>query len=178
MWNYSIFFCLRASSQDLVTLNFVLCNLCYHTRLLVVSPVAPSSITGKYSGWCGRLNYNPVRIGHRNGNMNSPSKTLFPPPRSLCTDPAFVFNLKLYSLVKCYVGSPPTLVRKVIRNDDVMSFAFTMVMVIDDQFLWWSLGFCIDAVRKWRQIFGLKQFLGKQIWGVVVVTTGWVTWTH
>ena len=150
--------CFRASSQALVISNCVLCTLCCRTSLLVVAPVSPSGIALNYPGFCGYLNYEPVRIRYRDGRMNRPSKPFTPHSRSLWTDPAFVFSLKWASWMSVYVSSHPTLVRKVIGNEELMSIVFYMEMVLDTYFLWWSLVVCIYAVRKRRRKFGLKHF--------------------
>ena len=83
-----------------------------------------SGITGEYPGCCGRFNADPVRIRYRAGCMTWPIKPLPLPPRPLWTDPAFVFCLKWASWISLYVGSPSTLVRKVIRDKDLMSVSF------------------------------------------------------
>ena len=57
-----------------------------------------------------------------------------------------------------YVGSPSTLVKKGIRNNDLMSVAISMVMVLNNNFLWQSLGACVNDVWKLRQVFGRKHF--------------------
>ena len=49
-----------------------------------------------------------------------------------------------------YVGPPSTFVRKVIGNEELMSASFSMVLVLNVQFLWWILGLCLGAVRKRR----------------------------
>ena len=61
----------------------ILCTLCCCKSLLVVSPVYPSRISGKYTGCCGWLNANPVIIRYRDGRMASTSDPFPPPPRSL-----------------------------------------------------------------------------------------------
>ena len=38
-----------------------------------------------------------------------------------------------------------------------MFVAFTMLMVLKNHFLWWSLIVCLDTVKKRRRRFGIKQ---------------------
>ena len=57
-----------------------------------------------------------------------------------------------------YVGFPSTLVRKGIGNEDLMSVAFDMVMVLKTKFLWYILVICFDAVRKLRRKCWLDLF--------------------
>ena len=101
MLKYSSICFFGSSSQALVISNCVLWNLFFHTSLPVVTPVAPSGITGKYPGCCWRLNSKPVRISYRDVRMTSSSKPLIPSPRSLLTYAAFVFSLKWDSWMFC-----------------------------------------------------------------------------
>ena len=110
--------------------------------------MAINRITGKYPGCCGRLNFEPVIISYRAGHMSKSSNQFPPPPKSLCTDPAFIFGFKWASWMLLYVGSPSSLVRKGIRNYYLMSVAFSMFLVLGAHFLWWSLLVCIDDVWK------------------------------
>ena len=94
----------------------------------MVAPVDPTGITGKHPGCCGRLNSDPPRIRYRYLRMTRLIKPLFPPPRSLWMDPLFVFSLKWASCMSWYVGSPSTLVRKVIKKEILMHVALDMVL--------------------------------------------------
>ena len=105
--------------------------------MLVVAPVSPSGIALNYPGFCGYLNYEPVRIRYRDGRMNIPSKPFTPHSRSLWTDPAFIFSLKWASWMSWYFGSPSTLVIKLIGEEDFIYVVFNMVL--DTHFLWCSL---------------------------------------
>ena len=49
-----------------------------------------------------------------------------------------------------YVGSSSTLVGEVIGNEDLMSVAFDIVMVLDNHLLWGSLLVYIDTIWKFR----------------------------
>ena len=94
----------------------------------MVDAVDPYGITGKYTGFCGRLNAEEFRISYRDGCMNRPSRPLTITPRALWTEPAFVFSLEWASWMYWYVGSPSTLVRKGIKKEDLMSVTFEMVL--------------------------------------------------
>ena len=74
---------------EVVITGFGYINL--RTSLLVVTPVDPSGIIGKYPWCCGRLNYDPVIIRYTYGHMTSPISTFPPTPRLLWTDPTFIF---------------------------------------------------------------------------------------
>ena len=150
-------FCFRASSQAWVISNCVFYTLCCHTSLLLVDVVDPSGITGKYPSCCGRLNANAYRIRYRDGRMTSPSRPLNPPPRSLWTESAFIFSLKWASWMFWYVVSPSTLVIKGIVNEELISFAFDMVL---DTLLLVESGSYLDAVWKRRFILAQIYFCG------------------
>ena len=137
----------------------ILCTMRCCTILLVVDPVYPSGITGKYYGRCGRLNANKVRIRYRDGRMSSLSKPFPLPPRSLWIETEFVFSLKWASYMFLYVVSHSTLVGKGIGNKDLMSVAFAMVMMINTNLMCCSLVVCTNAVRKRIRRFGIIQFL-------------------
>ena len=68
------------SSWDFVISNCVLCTLLFCKSSLVVAPVDPSEISGKYAGCCWQFNVDPVRMRYKDGLMNRPFKPFTLPP--------------------------------------------------------------------------------------------------
>ena len=73
-------------------------------------------------------------------------------------EPCIFYILKWNDWISFYVGSPSTLVRKIIVNENLISDVLDMVMVINNHFLRLSLIVFLNAVRKQGQKFGLKRF--------------------
>ena len=143
--------------------DFILFALCWCTRLLVVAHVGPSGIAGKYPGRFLRFKSDPIRIKYTYGRMTNPSKPLTPLHRSLWKDPAFVLNLKWYLCMSLYSCSTSNLVRKVISNEVLVFVALVIVMVLNAHLFWYSLGSCVNALRKWIQGFMIKHFGGAEL---------------
>ena len=87
---------------------------------LVVSPVNPFGVNGKYPGYCGQMNSENIKIRYRDGRMTTPSKPFPLPTMSQWTDPAFFkFILDLMDAVICWF--PFNFGMKEIRNEYLMS---------------------------------------------------------